>query len=84
MAAMEEKPKKGRGRPVGANSFTTVRMKDLMRFVGEEGVVKVSRVWLKEIGLTLTEEVATIAALPDAAQKEEEKPIEFNVTTWTH
>ena len=83
MTQMEETPKKkGRGRPIGANSFTAVRMKDLMRFVGEEGVVKVSRVWLTEIGLTPTEAVATIAALPDAAQKEEEKPIEFSLTTF--
>jgi len=80
---MNDKPKRGRGRPVGGNSFLLIRLSDLSQYLGPQGVVKVSRVWLKEIGLTIDEAEVTIPALPENdTPKEDEKKIEFSLTTF--
>lgn len=75
----EDKPTRGRGRPKGANSFALVRMSDLEEYLGPNAVIKVSKIWLKEIGLTLDEPVATIAPV---TEEKEETPIEFSLTTF--
>jgi hypothetical protein len=50
MKEIVTKKKPGSGKTKGATSFTSVTLKDLTRFVGEETPIPVSRVWLKKIG----------------------------------
>lgn len=76
----EIKKEIARGRPAGANSFVTVRMADLQQYLGPDGVVKVSKIWLSEIGLTVKEAVATIEATEE--RQETEKPIEFKMVNF--
>jgi len=52
---------KRRGRPAGSNSFARIRMVDLLKMVGENAVVPVSKVWLRNNGIEAVDiKVATV------------------------
>lgn len=70
---------KQRGRPKGSNSFVSVNIQDLIKLVGPNAAVKVSKVWLRELGLTVDEEKPTIHAVATTSAPVE-APIEFTVT----
>lgn len=66
-----EAVKAGRGRPKGAGSFSSVTAGSLLSAVGEKAVVKVSRLWLAEQGITLVGQEATrktVEAAPEATE----------------
>lgn len=73
---------KRRGRPAGSNSFVKIKMADLLSLVGENGVVPVSKVWLRELGVSVDAPVAPIqiAAAPEPVAEEEK--ISFSLTTF--
>ncbi len=73
---------KTRGRPAGSNSFIRMRLSDLAAQMGENCVVPVSKVWLRENGIT-TGETLTPIALPIAAVPVPvEEKISFSLTSF--
>jgi hypothetical protein len=72
---------KRRGRPAGSNSFVKIKMTDLIRLVGEGGVVPISKVWLREMGVAVAE-VAPIQIVAAAEPVAEEEKISFSLTTF--
>jgi hypothetical protein len=70
--------KRGKGRPAGSNSFVKVRLKDLVALMGDQMVVPVSKIWLRENSIDIAMPVATLAA----AQEEAPAPIEFSFTSF--
>ena len=72
---------KKRGRPVGSNSFAKIKMSDLLNLVGQDGTVSVSKVWLRELGVDLVEQPATIRLTP-VTQAEQQPKIEFAITSF--
>ncbi len=72
---------KRKGRPAGSNSFERVRLKDLISIMGENSVVPVSAVWLREQGL----EIAPLVniSIPAAIEQAEAAPvIEFKLESF--
>jgi hypothetical protein len=80
----QENIKRGKGRPVGSNSFVRVRLCDLVNLIGSNATVPVSKVWLRENGF----EEAVNAPLPPISfrvaepEQEPEEKIEFSLTTF--
>lgn len=74
-----ESPKR-RGRPPGSNSFAKVKLQDLISMVGENAVVKVSTLWLREnnIGIEQKTNLISISSEPE----EPESKISFSVTNF--
>lgn len=73
---------KRRGRPTGSNSFERIRLKDLLEIMGENSVVPVSTVWLREQGLTVAPLVnITVAAAPEQ-ENDVLPPIQFKLETF--
>jgi hypothetical protein len=78
----QEQPKKTRGRPSGSNSFVKMRLCDLSNLLGSNAVIPVSKVWLRENGIS-TGETLTPVVLPAAPAPVVEQPkIEFSLTTF--
>lgn len=77
-AAMQEQ-KKTRGRPKGSNSFAKVKLTDLISLVGEEAVVPVSKIWLRENSIDIAVNPAKVVI--SEAQEQQEK-IEFSMTSF--
>lgn len=76
-----EDTKRSKGRPAGSNSFVRIRACDLIRMVGENAVIPVSKVWLRDNGIELiVPQIKTLSAIP-AAEEQEEK-IQFSLTTF--
>lgn len=73
---------KRRGRPAGSNSFVKIKMADLLSLVGENGVVPVSKVWLRELGVSVSESVAPIQITAAPEPVAEEEKISFSLTTF--
>lgn len=73
---------KRRGRPAGSNSFVKIKMTDLLSLVGENGIVPVSKVWLRELGVTLDPQPAPIQIAPAVEPVAEEEKISFSLTTF--
>lgn len=57
--------KRGRGRPIGSNSFVRVSLRDLNRYLREDASVLVSKKFLEEIGLTVQEASPIIPVQPE-------------------
>ncbi len=52
------KPRKtGSGRPKGSKSFINVTLKELKKFVGDDALVPVRKVWLHEVAIQLMDRV---------------------------
>jgi len=73
---------KRRGRPAGSNSFVKIKMTDLIRLVGEGGVVPISKVWLREMGVVVGEQPAPIQIAAAVEPVAEEEKISFSLTTF--
>lgn len=71
---------KRRGRPVGSNSFVKLRLSDLIRIVGEQTVVPVSKVWLRENNIDSDQKPTTLSIAPAEEPQEQETKIEFKLT----
>tara|TARA_R110002051_G_C8463573_1_gene458804 strand:- start:116 stop:400 length:285 start_codon:yes stop_codon:yes gene_type:complete len=76
---MNDTPKK-RGRPRGSTSFTRVQLGDLVRQLGPDATIVISRRWLDEIGLTVNPAPVKREVLREVAEPEEK--IQFSVNTF--
>lgn len=77
-----KEPLKTRGRPAGSNSFIRMRLSELAALLGENAVIPVSKVWLRENGISTEENLkpVSIAAAPEPTI--EQPKIEFALTTF--
>jgi hypothetical protein len=76
-----ENIKRGKGRPVGSHSFIRIRACDLIKMVGEMAVIPISKVWLRENGIELSEPQIKIIT-PAVAPEQTEEKIQFSLTTF--
>lgn len=74
-----ESPKR-RGRPPGSNSFAKIKLQDLISMVGENAVVKVSTMWLRENHISIEQKVNLIKTVVES--EEPESKISFSVTNF--
>jgi hypothetical protein len=75
---MKNETSKKRGRPAGSNSFTKVKLADLICLVGEGAVVPVSKIWLRENSVDISP--ASVKVINEA--KEEQPQIEYSMTSF--
>lgn len=73
---------KRRGRPAGSNSFVKIRLCDLVALMGDQVVVPISKVYLRENGIDTGEKPVTLSLAPAAEPQEETSKIEFNLTSF--
>ena len=71
---------KRRGRPPGSNSFAKVKLQDLISMVGENAVIKVSTLWLRENNIGIEQKTNLISIASEPA--EPESKISFSVTNF--
>lgn len=69
------KPK--RGRPPGSSSFTRVRLRDLVNYLGVNNSVVVSKKWLTQVGLTVKTDLPLVE-IPNVKEEQESK-IQFTI-----
>jgi hypothetical protein len=73
---------KRRGRPAGSNSFVRVRVADLVRLLGNNVSVPVSKVWLRENGIEATQAVSMVVPQVAEEPQENQPKIEFSLTSF--
>lgn len=78
---MQEQTKQ-RGRPKGSNSFVKLKLSDLISIVGADGVVPVSKVWLREKNIDIVENVSKIRLAAAEEPVAPEEKIEFAITSF--
>jgi len=78
----EVNAKRKKGRPAGSNSFVKIRLCDLIALMGDQVVVPISKVYLRENGIDTGEQPAKISIAPAAEPQEENTKIEFNITSF--
>ena len=61
---MNDTNKPKRGRPAGSTSFIRVRLRDLVRHLGEDNTAVVSKKWLTQVGLAVKTESPLIQIQP--------------------
>ena len=62
--------KSGSGRRRGAKSFTNVRIAALQKFCGSATLIPVSRVWIEQMGASVSESTPTPVKQQDAEPNE--------------
>jgi hypothetical protein len=62
--------KSGSGRRKGAKSFTNVSIVDLQKFCGSATLIPVSRVWIEQMGASVSESTPTPVKQQDAEPNE--------------
>ena len=62
--------KSGSGRRKGATSFTNISIADLQKFCGSATLIPVSRVWIEQMGASVSESTPTIVNQEDAEPNE--------------
>ena len=62
--------KSGSGRRKGATSFTNISIADLQKFCGSATLIRVSRVWIEQMGASVSESTPTIVKQEDAEPNE--------------
>jgi len=80
-APMQDKTKQ-RGRPKGSNSFVKLKLSDLISIVGADGIVPVSKVWLREKNIDIVESSTKIQIAAAHEPVAEEEKIEFTLTSF--
>lgn len=73
---------KRRGRPAGSNSFVKIRLCDLVALMGNQVIVPVSKVWMRENGIDTGEKPVTLSIAPATEPQEAMPKIEFNITSF--
>jgi hypothetical protein len=73
---------KRRGRPAGSNSFVKIRLCDLVALMGDQVIVPVSKVWMRENGIDTGEKPVTLSIAPATEPQEAMPKIEFNITSF--
>ncbi len=77
-----QKQTKQRGRPKGSNSFAKLKLADLISIVGADGIVPVSKVWLREKNVDILESSAKIQLAAAEEPVAPEEKIEFAITSF--
>jgi len=77
-----QKQTKQRGRPKGSNSFVKLKLSDLISIVGADGIVPVSKIWLRENGVGVVESFAKIQLAAAEEPVAPEEKIEFAITSF--
>ena len=62
--------KSGSGRRKGATSFANITLADLQKFCGSATLIPVSRVWIEQMGASVSESTPTIVKQQDAEPNE--------------
>ena len=62
--------KSGSGRRKGATSFTNISIADLQMFCGSATLIPVSRVWIEQMGASVSKSTPTIVKQQDAEPNE--------------
>ena len=62
--------KSGSGRRKGAKSFISIRVSDLEQFCGKNTLIPVSRVWMEQMGASVSESTRTPVKQEVAEQNE--------------
>ena len=62
--------KSGSGRRKGAKSFTNISIADLKKFCGSATLIPVSRVWIEQMGASVSESTRTPVKQEVAEQNE--------------
>jgi len=62
--------KSGSGRRRGATSFTNISIADLQKFCGSATLIPVSRVWIEQMGASVSESTPTPVKQQDAEPNE--------------
>ena len=62
--------KSGSGRRKRATSFTYISIADLQKFCGSATLIPVSRVWIEQMGASVSESTPTIVKQQDAEPNE--------------
>ena len=62
--------KSGSGRRKGATSFTNISIADLQKFCGSATLIPVSRVWIEQMGASVSESTPTVVEKQDAEPNE--------------
>ena len=78
---MQEQTKQ-RGRPKGSNSFVKLKLTDLISIVGADGIVPVSKVWLREKNVDIVESSTKIQIAAAHEPVAEEEKIQFSLTSF--
>lgn len=73
---------KQRGRPKGSNSFVKLKLTDLISIVGADGIVPVSKVWLREKNIDIVESSTKIQIAAAQEPVAEEEKIQFSLTSF--
>ena len=77
-----QKQTKQRGRPKGSNSFAKLKLADLISIVGADGIVPVSKVWLREKNVDIVESSTKIQIAAAHEPVAEEEKIQFSLTSF--
>jgi hypothetical protein len=78
---MSNETTKRRGRPAGSTSFVKVKLQDLIALVGEGAVVPVSKIYLRENSIDISQQPVKMV-LSAANEIEEQPKIEFSMTSF--
>ena len=70
--------KKGSGRKAGSNSFVRVTFSELSDFIGQKTPMLVSRVWLENLGVSLSSENQTKPKI-ELTESEESDKVVFKI-----
>ena len=63
--------KSGSGRRKGATSFTNISIADLQKFCGSATLIPVSRVWIEQMGASVSESTPTPIQQQEVAEPNE-------------
>lgn len=73
---------KRRGRPAGSNSFVKIRLSDLVALMGDQVIVPISKVWMRENGIDTGDQPVKLSIAPATEPQEETPKIEFQITSF--
>lgn len=78
----KKKIKQKLGKPEGSKSFINIQLRELRKYVTNQSIVVVSRVWLENMGLSVEDmqevEEGKDVIIPQATQQTEVKPQEVS------
>lgn len=80
---MQIETKARRGRPSGSNSFVKIRLEDLVNMIGNQAIVPVSKVWLREMGYVTDEPAPAVTFTAAKEEVKEEPKIAFSFETFS-
>jgi hypothetical protein len=76
--------KRGRGRPVGSNSFENVKIKHLLNFLSDEASIPVSKIWMRDtLGCIVESNELNVIKNDDTNRQENtEEKVQYSLETF--